>query len=905
MRAIRAFLARLGGLFNKGRRDRELAEEIESNLQLHIEDNLRAGMSPEEARREALLKLGGIESAKEAYRDRRGLPVLATGAQDLRYALRMLRRSPGFTVVAVITLALGIGANTAIFSLIDAVLLRLLPVKEPDRLVLLGYVGGRDPGNDFLYDYYLRFRDHNQSLSGTLAYHPLRLTVRVDGQTEPAMSGQLITGNYYAVLGVDAELGRTIQPDDDRVPGGHPVCVISYDYWQRRFAGSPSVVGKTIDLGGSPFTIIGVTPRDFFGLEVGTVADISVPRTMQKQAALNATGNQIQYRVMGRMKPGVRIEQAQADLSLIYQQILDEFAAQYADIIKKRGSQYLLERRLVLEPGSQGLSVLRRQFSQPLFILMTVVGLVLLIACANLAGLLLARATARRKEIGIRLALGAGRARLVRQLLTESIMLAGLGGCLGLFIAYWGIKLLVPLLPQGEIPIHLNLSPDVRLLGFSMALTLLTGLLFGLAPAFHATRVDINTALKDEAQRSGSRGRHLPLGKLFVIAQVAFSMLLLIGTGLFIRSLQNLRQVDTGFERENVLVLKLEPTGSNDRNAGDRLAPRYDDLLERVKAIPGVLRASLVGYSPITRREWLEQGQSPALMWPVSVKGSSEEMAINWMQVYPNSFATLGMPLLAGRDFTPQDTKQSQRVAIINESMARRLFGSENPLGRRFGPPYVAAWEMEIVGVVKDTKYRSLREQSGPIYYIPFYQAGMQGQMTLVVRTAGDPTTAAAAVQREARALDDAMPVFAVETLATQIEASLSQERLVAMLSSTFGLLALSLACIGLYGILSYTVTRRTNEIGIRLALGAQPQDILRLVFRDALWLVLIGIAIGGPAAVAATRLISSQLFGVKVADPLTIALAGLILSAVAALASYLPARRAARVDPIVALRYE
>jgi predicted permease len=905
MRTIRAFLLRLGGLFHKGRRDRELAEEIESNLQLHIDDNLRAGMSPEAARRDALLKFGGIESAKEAYRDRRGLPLLEALVQDIRYALRMLRRSPGFTVVAVMTLALSIGANTAIFSLIDAVQLRLLPVKEPEQLALLGYVGGRDPGNDFPYDYYLRFRDHNQSFSGTLAYHPLRLTVRVDGQTEPAVSGQLITGNYYAVLGINALLGRTILPDDDRLPGDHPVCVISYDYWQRRFAGSPSILGKTIDLGGSPFTIIGVTPREFFGLEVGTVADISVPRTMQKQAALNATGNQVQFRVMGRMKHGVRIEQAQADLGLIYQQILDEFAAQYADIIKKRGSQYLLERRLVLAPGSQGLSVLRRQFSQPLFILMTVVGLVLLIACANVAGLLLAKATARRKEIGIRLALGSGRARLVKQLLTESLLLAGLGGCLGLFIAYWGTKLLVPLLSQREIPIHLNLSPDVRLLGFSMALTLLTGLLFGLAPAFHATRVDVNTALKDAAQRSGSRSGRLSLGKLFIIAQVALSMLLLIGTGLFIRSLQNLRQVDTGFERENVLVLKLEPTGSNDRNAGDRLAPRYDDLLERVKAIPGVLRASLVGYSPITRREWLEQGQSPALMWPVSVKGSSEEMAINWMQVYPNSFATLGMPLLAGRDFTPQDTKQSQRVAIINESMARRLFGSENPLGRRFGPPYVAAWEMEIVGVVKDTKYRSLREQAGPMYYLPFYQAGMQGQMTLVVRTASDPTMAAAAVQREARALDDAMPVFPVETLTTQVEASLSQERLIAMLSSIFGLLALLLACIGLYGILSYTVTRRTNEIGIRLVLGAHPQHVLRLVFRDALRLVLLGIAIGGTAAVAATRLISSQLFGVKGADPLTIFLAGLILLAVAALASYLPARRAARVDPRVSLRYE
>jgi predicted permease len=568
----------------------------------------------------------------------------------------------------------------------------------------------------------------------------------------------------------------------------------------------------------------------------------------------------------------------------------------------------LLERKIVLTPGSQGLSVLRRQFSQPLFIMMTVVGLVLLIACANVAGLLLARATARRKEVGIRLALGAGRARLVRQLLTESLLLSGLGGCLGLGFAYWGVKLLAPLLPQGEIPIRLELGPDARLLGFSMGLSLLTGVLFGLAPAFRATGVNLNIALKDEARRLGNRGAGLTMGKVFVIAQVAVSLLLLIGAGLFIRSLQNLRKVDAGFTRENVLVLKLEPVGS-DRNMGSGLAIRYDELIGRVEAIPGVLRASLVGYSPITRREWLEMGQSPAMIMPISVNDNpdrpGEEVTIPWMQVYPNSFATLGMPLLAGRDFTPQDDRQSQIVAVINESMARRFFGGGNPLGRRIRHSYDPGLNMEIVGVVKDTKYRSLREQVGPMLYLSFYQLGGQGQMTLVVRTAGDPTAVAAAVQREARALDNAMPVFAVETVATQVEASISQERLVATLSGVFGLLALLLACIGLYGVLSYTVTQRTHEIGTRLALGARPQDVLWLVFRDALSLVLAGMAIGGPAAVAATRMISSQLFGVKGADLFTIFSAGVVLLAVAALASYLPARKATKVDPMVALRHE
>jgi putative ABC transport system permease protein len=828
--------------------------------------------------------------------------------QDLRYGARMLLKHKGFTATAALTLALGIGANTAIFSLVDAVLLKALPVNEPEQLVLLGYLGRRGSGDDFPYGDYLRFRDHNKSFSGALAYHPLRLTVNLDGRPEPAVSGQLVTGNYYAVLGVNASLGRTILPDDDRLPDGHPVCVISDNYWRRRFASDPSVVGKTIYLSGSPFTIIGVTPPEFFGLEVGAVADISAPTMMQKQVMPGITEDRVQYRVMGRLKPGATIGQAQADLNLLYQQILGDLAAEFGDAIRAKGAQNLLERKLVLAPGNQGLSVLRRQFSQPLFIMTTVVGLVLLIACANVAGLLLARAIARRKEVGIRMALGASRARLIRQLGVESLLLAGLGGCLGLGFAYWGVKWLTPLLPQGEIPIHLDLSPDARLLGFSICLSLLTGALFGLAPAFRATRVDLNTALKDETRRLGALGARLTLGKLFVIAQVAVSLLLLIGAGLFIRSLQNLRKVDAGFTRENVLVLKLEPVGS-DRNRGGGLEIRYNELLGRVEAIPGVLRASLVGYSPITRREWLEMGQSPALIMPILIENSSnrpgEEVTIPWMQVYPNSFATLGMPLLAGRDFTSQDNRQSQGVAIINESMARQFFGGENPLGRRIRHSYDSGLNMEVVGVVKDTKYRSLREQVGPMFYAPFYQLGGQGQMTLVVRTAGDPTTAAAAVQREARALDNAMPVFTAETVATQVEASIGQERLLATLSSVFGLLALSLACIGLYGILSYTVTRRTREIGIRLALGAQPKDVLLLIFRDALWLVLAGMAIGVPAAVAATRLISSQLFGVKGADLFTIFSAGMILLAVAALASYLPARKATKVDPLLSLRHE
>jgi predicted permease len=526
-----------------------------------------------------------------------------------------------------------------------------------------------------------------------------------------------------------------------------------------------------------------------------------------------------------------------------------------------------LEEKLILEPGGRGVSELRRQFSRSLLALMIVVALVLAVACANVAGLLLARAVARRKEIAIRLALGVGRLRLVRQLLTESVLLSGLGALLGLLFAYWGTRLLLPLLSQGEIPVQLNLSPDVRILSFAIVVATLTGVLFGLAPAFLATRVDMNSALKNEASGLSGRGAHLTLGKMFVVSQVALSLLLLIGAGLFVRSLQKLRQVDAGFASENVLVLKLEPVGSDQKTP--QLAARYDELLRRVEALPGVKLASLVGYSPMSRREWLVMGQTPEFGNPMKIPGHTpqpgEEMFIPWMQVYPNSFATLGVPLVAGRDFGPQDSAQwrpanvcppsarAPQVGIINESMARRFFGNENPIGRRFGffnsvsrcgggPEPDPGSQIEIIGVVKDVKYASLRNEGRAMFYLPYYQATTgRGQMTLIVRTAGDPTPVVAAVRREARALDPAMPMFEVETLATQVAASLQRERLLATLSSGFGLLALLLSCLGLYGILSYAVARRTNEIGIRMTLGADRRDVLWLVMRDALRLVLIG----------------------------------------------------------------
>jgi predicted permease len=856
--------------------------------------------------------------------------------QDLRFGARMLLKHPGFTCVAALTLALGIGANTAIFSLIDAVLLKRLPVKQPEQLVLLRHADNRGAVTPFGYHTYKQFRDQNQVFSGALGYYPLRLTVSVGGQLEPAVAGQLVSGNYYSVLGVNAALGRMIVPDDDRAPGESPVCVISYNYWRRRFAGDPAVVGKTIHLGGAPFTIIGVTPPEFFGLEVGSSLDISVPLMMQQQVMpgiesyVGSDSVRPVIIVMGRLRPGATIPQAQAGLSALYRQLVAEYAARGG----KRSRESWLEEKLILGSGSRGQSELRRQFSRPLLALMIVVALVLLVACANVAGLLLARAVARRKEIAIRLALGGARLRLVRQLLTESVLLAGLGGLLGLLFAAWGTRLLLPLLSQGEIPAQLNLSPHARMFAFTVAVSALTGVLFGLAPAFWATRVDLNSTLKKDtsglASGSESRGASMTLGKLFVVSQVALSLLLLVVAGLFVRSLQKLQQVDAGFARENVLVLKLEPVGSGIKQPWH--AARYDELLRKVKAIPGVQLASLVGYSPMSRREWLVMGQNPEYSGRIIIPGYTpqpgEELSIPYMQAYPESFAALGIPLVAGRDFGPQDTRvwipsiqcpktSTVQVAIINESMARRFYGNESPIGRRFvlpipyglcsdGSVNAGPAEIEIIGMVKDVKYTSLRSEARAMYYLPFHQAiGGGGQMTLVVRTAGDSTSVAPAVLRVARAMDPAAPMFEVETLATQVAASLREERLLATLSSGFGLFALLLSCLGLYGILSYAVARRTNEIGIRMALGARSRDVMKLVIGQVLKLVVIGAVIGLLASLALTRLMTSLLFGVSASDPLTFIMIPLMLTVVALVACWIPARRATRVDPLVALRYE
>jgi predicted permease len=815
--------------------------------------------------------------------------------QDLRFGVRMLLKHKIFTIVAVLSLALGIGANTAIFSLIDTALLKSLPVKDAEQLYLVAHAGERGATEANNFPFFEQLRDHNQSFDGLLAFNPNQWKVTVNDETE-IVAGQVVTGNYFSLLGVSALLGRTLTPEDDKVPQGNPVAVISHAYWQRRFGKDPEVLGKTIAINLTAFTIIGVTPPEFFGLQVGRSAEISVPMAMHSLVGSGAKLGEPNFwwelPILGRLKSGVKLEQARAELDLLQQQFLDE-AGMKPD---RRKDSFA---RVELLPAHNGLAELRKQFSSPLQVLMGIVSIVLLIACANVANLLLARATVRKKEISIRLALGASRMRLIRQLLTESVLLAVLGGGVGLLFAYWFAQFLLNFIPARSAPLTLQFDPDARILGFTAAVTLLTGVLFGLAPAWRATQVELNASLKDKTRGFVVGQTRLGLGKVLIVSQIALSLLLLVGAGLFVRSLQKLRQVETGFNNwDHILLFSIDCYGTGYK--GPKLSTLHQELLEKMNALRGVQSASLSTATPIrggvdATRIFISGAAPPS---------DNEEIKIN--VISPGYFETMGMPLVAGRDFSPQDSEHSPRVAVVSESMARRYFPNENPLGRRFSLTKQAAGEeREIIGVVKDAKFDYLRKENTRIVYLSHQQDWTHPSITFALRTAGDPAALIATVRHTIQSVGKDIPVTSVRTLSTQMDEVLAQERLVATLSGFFGLIALLLACIGLYGLMAYAVTRRTNEIGIRMALGAQARDVLKLVMGETLLLVLLGAALGLGAAVATTRLISSMLFGLSATDPVTLAVATSLLIAVAAFAGYLPARRAAGVDPMVALREE
>ena len=885
---------RLRAVFRRKAVEAELDDELRFHLDREVDKRMRAGISREEAGRQARLAFGGIDQTKEHCRQNRGVSLLEGLLQDTGYAFRVLKKSPGFTAAVALSLALGIGANTAIFSLIDAVMWKSLPVKNPESLWALS--GG------FSYREHQAMQRNN--LADLAAYSPVRLNVSVDGSVEPTAEGLMVSGSYFSLLGVNPIAGRAIGPDDDRVPNGHAVAMISHGYWKRRFASSPAVIGRKISLCGTPFTVIGVTPPEFFGLEVGTAPDIFVPVMMQP-AVMPSLENLLEQpiiyrtwlRMVGRLRPGVHPLQAASALGAIRDQEIPQ-------AWKKSGkfSQLLtFANRITLAPASTGISDLRRQFSQPLFLLMAVVGVVLLIACANTANLLLARAAARRPEFAVRLALGAGRRRLMRQLLVESVTLAALGGVCGILLARLATQLLVSFLSAGRTPIVLDLSPDLRILAFTAAVSVATGILFGFAPALRATRIDLVPALKNLKASSARSGGGLRPGKILAIAQVALSLMLLVAAGLFVRSLQNLNNQDAGFPRDKVLIVRVEPRGSDQRNIEGttaRLDRIYKELLERVSSMPGVQSASLAHFSPTSVVSF---GSTVTL-------ATGEQVRANSHMVYPNYFATVGIPIVAGRDFQSSDLRvNSPHVIVLSEALASQAFPGENALGKLLP---IGRNPAEVIGIVRDARYANLRGDPTPLMYQPFLQTRTgRGQMTLHVRIQGDPGVLAPAVRAEVQRIDPNLPMFELRTLADEIDAVLIRERMIALLSSCFGLLALALACIGLYGLLAFGVVQRTGEMGIRVALGARRVDVTWIVLREALVLVLLGVALGIPMAVAIARLTASQisglLFGLEATDPVTIAAAALVMALVAATAAYLPARRASTVDPMIALRNE
>jgi predicted permease len=807
--------------------------------------------------------------------------------QDVRFGLRMLAKNPGFTAVAVLTLALGIGANAAIFSILDPLLLRKLPVQNPDELVLVHSAGSMESVDGSETSAFVLYRDNNNVFSNVIADGGMtEYQITLNGHTSAAQ-GDAVSGSFFPVLGVRPFAGRLLAPDDDHNSSGNPVVVLSFDYWKSMFGADPSAIGKTIPILNVPYTIVGVTPPEFFGVKVGNAPDFYLPLGNPPKAAW--------VNVLVRLKPGVSIAQAQAGLEPLFKQVV---AQSNVPVIEQSGGMA----RLVLTPAARGLSDLREKFSLPARILMAVVGLVLLIACSNVANLLFARGAARRKEITVRLALGAGRWRLVRQLLTESTLLVVLGAAVGLLVANWASNWLLASLSTAHLHVALTAGLSGRVLLFTAAVLLLTVLLCGLTPALSSTRAHLGQDLKVQAGPSTTSSRSRT-GRLIIVAQVALSMTILAGAGLLLHSLFNLETFNVGFNRDNVLAITFN--GAAAGRTADQASTFYERLVEQARNFPGVRSAGFSSYSQTSGM----MGINVVLEGRPASPGQESHVFFNY--VTPQYFETLGIPLLRGRDFTSQDNGNAPYVAVINETMARHYFGDQSPLGKRFNLVGGITWPlMEIVGVVADSKYNDLREQTPDFVYanrtqMQAFRPSPRVAGVLDVRVNGNPKFLIGPLRDAIHSFDSTVKITSVKTLREQIDESLHQDRLIAALCGIFSLLALTLTCIGLYGTLSFSVARRTNEIGIRMALGARPRDIFRLVIGQGMRMVTAGLVLGAAGALASASVLSGLLFGVKGADPVTFAGVSLLLIAAAILACYLPARRAMRVDPLVALRYE
>jgi predicted permease len=896
-------------LFSRRRMEIDLDKELRFHFEAQVADKVRSGVAESEARRLTRLEFGGIEQIKEDCRESRGTLWLESIVRDVRYALRQLLRSPVFTITCVLILALGIGAVTAVFSLIDAALLRMLPVKAPEQLVQLKTISPDFPANDaFSYPAFQRLSRQTQVFAGSIALRRQHnIDLEFDGQSGLA-EGQAVSGGYFSVLGVRAFRGRTLVEADESAAS--PLAVIGYDYWRSRFSLDPEIVGKKILLNNAPYTVVGVTEPEFYGLEAGARIDVSVPLTTYSliNPGYAAKGSPYDVlkapfrnwlEVIGRLQPGVARERGTAALEPVFTQIKGELNASLmgtpGDSPARR--QTILALRLQLDLASQGLATIRQQFSRPLWIVMSLVGLLLIITCANVANLLLARANTREKEMAVRLAMGSGKARLMRQLIVESLLLALIAGTLGVGLAFWGSRSLVALMAHGRSPLTLSVHPNLTVLGFALGVSLLTAVIFGVLPAWRATDVDPSRGLAQSARASAASERHR-LGKALVVLQVAVSLVLAVGAGLLARSLSNLRDFYPGFNRDNVLLFHVDPpiVGITD------VVPIYEHLIGRILQLPGIRTASLSIHEPLSANV-----SDTALKVQGATAGEQDDMTpVNVEPIGPNYFATMQTPILSGREFTNSDRAGAPKVAVVNQSTARHFFGTANPIGRFVSIPGYRAdtsW-LEIVGEVRDIKVHDLRETSTPMLYVPMWQAA-EGGTTFEVRTAMDPAKAATAVLGAVKSVNSRLPIYSVKTLGDQLDDSLVQEHLVASLSGTFGFMALLLTSIGLYGLMAFAVNRRTSEIGIRMALGAERNRIARMIVGVTMTLVGIGIALGLPAAMLSSRLIANQLFGLSAGDPLTFTAVCLLLALIAITSSYLPARRAASIEPMRALRSE
>jgi predicted permease len=917
---------RLRALFRSADLERELDDELRFHLEKEIEQNIARGMSAGEARTMALRDFGGVERFKEEARDVRGVRLLDETWQDLRYGVRMLRKAPAFTLAAVLSLALGIGANTALFSVVDSVLIETLPVKDPESLVLFEWQAGRPfrttgiagfsiprwpPGmygnSAFHYRFFETLRAQDSAVTDLVAFASLwEASVVADGAAEKA-EGQFVSGGYFAGLGVPAYIGRTIVEADDNA-GAAPVCVLSYHYWQDRFGGDPNVLGKRIDVNKLAFTVVGVTPPGFAGtLQVDTNPVLSVPFAfepvvMGERTAMDRPGEPGHWWVhmMGRLEPGATLEMAQESLNGAFRSL----ALEMMPPPRKANEPAELEPKdyptILARSGSRGMLEVRAIYSSTIYLLFGIVGLVLLIACANVANMLLARSATRGSEISLRLAIGAGRLRLIRQLLTESLLLSALGGALGALFALWGAKLLAAMGTAGAgfLPTGLEYDLNWRVLGFTFGVSLLTGVLFGLAPAWRATHFDLTSGLKEHGRSTGGVSRSR-LSKGLVVAQLAMSLVLLVGAGLLVRTVQNLQGVDVGFNQSHLLLFTIQPGSAG--YEGERLEQFYRQLFARLDALPGVRSATFVRVAPIANMM-----TNTDVILPGETAQSETEHSTNTQIIRENYFETMEIPLLRGRRFAESDGATAPKVTIVSETFARRYFPDQDPVGQRIGFDAETEGQVEIVGVARDTKYNNQRDEFEPLVYMPWLQEiHNAGRMSFILRAAGDPAALAPAMREVVRDLDTDLPVTGVGTQEARAREVFSGERVLADLLTFFGLLALLLAAIGLYGVMAYSVAQRTNEIGIRMALGARAASVLRMVMMQGMRFVAVGLAVGMLAALALKRFIESKLYGVDATDPTTFAVVGGALLAVALLACWIPARRATKVDPVVALRSE